>query len=82
MIEITIDGLNERQRVLADIIWAFEDRKGINAFVRSLPTIQLQDEAKAIVELMILAAVEQCYDGVGSMDAAQSVLSKYNTKKG
>ena len=82
MIEITIDGLNDRQRVLADIIWAFEDRKGINAFVRSLPTIQLQDEAKAIVELMILAAVEQCYDGAGSMDAAQSVLSKYNTKKG
>jgi hypothetical protein len=82
MIEITIDGLNERQRVLADIIWAFEDRKGINAFIRSLPTVQLQDEAKAIVELMILAAVEQCYDGVGTMDAAQSVLSKYNTKKG
>ncbi len=76
MIEITIDGLNARQRVLADIIWAFEDRKGINAFIRSLPTVDLQDEAKAIVELMILAAVEQCYDGLGSMDAAEQLINK------
>ncbi len=76
MIEITIDGLNARQRVLADIIWSFEDRKGINSFIRSLPTVELQDEAKAIVELMILAAVEQCYDGLGSMDAAEQLINK------
>jgi hypothetical protein len=76
MIEITIDGLNARQRVLADIIWSFEDRKGINSFIRSLPTVDLQDEAKAIVELMILAAVEQCYDGLGSMDAAEQLINK------
>jgi hypothetical protein len=76
MIEITIDGLNARQRVLADIIWSFQDRKGINTFIRSLPTVDLQDEAKAIVELMILAAVEQCYDGLGSMDAAEQLINK------
>jgi hypothetical protein len=76
MIEITIDGLNARQRVLADIIWSFQDRKGINSFIRSLPTVDLQDEAKAIVELMILAAVEQCYDGLGSMDAAEQLINK------
>jgi hypothetical protein len=75
-IEITIDGLNARQRVLADIIWSFQDRKDINAFIRSLPTVDLQDEAKAIVELMILAAVEQCYDGLGSMDAAEKLINK------
>ncbi len=81
-LEITIDGLNERQRVLADIIWAFEDRKGINAFIRSLPTVALQDEARTIVDLMIMSAVEQCYDGIGGMDAAAEVLQKYNKKKG
>ena len=75
-IEITIDGLNARQQVLADIIWSFQDRKDINAFIRSLPTVDLQDEAKAIVELMILAAVEQCYDGLGSMDAAEQLINK------
>ncbi len=82
MIEITIEGLNARQRVLADIIWAFEDRKGINAFIRSLPTVELQDEARSIVDLMIMATIEQAYDGLGSLDAAQNVLQKYNTKKG
>ncbi len=78
--EITIQGLNKRQQVLADIIWACDTRKQINEFIRSLPTIQLQDEAKSIVELMILATVEQCYDGLGSMDESRQVLQKYNTK--
>ena len=76
-IEIQIEGLNARQRVLADIIWEFEDRKGINAFIRSLPTVQLQDEAKAIVELMILATVEQAYAGINdNMEAAQQLINK------
>ena len=75
-IEITIEGLNERQRVLADIIWAFEDRKSINAFIRSLPTVDLQDEARTIVDLMIMATVEQAYDGLGSLDEADAVIRK------
>ena len=82
MIEITIDGLNERQQVLADIIWAFQDRQGITQFIRSLPTVELQDEANSIVNLMIMAAVEQCYDGLGNMEESSQVLQKYNTKKG
>lgn len=75
-IEITIEGLNERQRFLADIIWACDTRAQINTFIRSLPTVQLQDEAKAIIELMILATVEQCYDGLGSMDEAAQLINK------
>lgn len=74
--EITIAGLNARQQVLADIIWACDTRAQINSFIRSLPTIRLQDEAKNIVELMILATVEQCYDGLGSMDEAQQLINK------
>jgi hypothetical protein len=74
--EITIEGLNARQRVLADIIWACETRKQINEFIRSLPTVQLQDEARAIVDLMIMATVEQCYDGLSPMNEAQSLIRK------
>lgn len=74
--EITIAGLTERQRFLADIIWAFETRKQINEFIRSLPTVQLQDEAKNIVELMILATIEQAVDGRGDMDEAQELINK------
>lgn len=74
--EITIEGLNERQRFLADIIWQFETRDQIRAFIRSLPTVQLQDEAKSIVDLMIMATIEQCYDGLGEMEEAAKVIRK------
>lgn len=76
MVEIQIQGLNKRQQVLADIIWACESRKQVNEFIRSLPTVQLQDEAKSIVDLMILATIEQCYDGLGSMDEAAKLINK------
>ena len=75
-IEITIEGLNERQRFLADIIWACETRAQINTFIRSLPTVDLQDEARSIVDLMIMATVEQAYDGLGSLDEAQHLINK------
>ncbi len=76
MLEIRIQGLNARQKVLADIIWKCDTRAQIDTFIKSLPTVQLQDEAKNIVELMILATIEQCYDGLGSMDEAQQLINK------
>jgi hypothetical protein len=75
-IEITIEGLNERQKVLADMIWACDTRAQINTLIRSLPTVQLQDEAKSIMEMMILATIEQAYDGLGSLDEAQQLINK------
>lgn len=76
MIEITIEGLNDRQRFIADIIWACNSRKQVNEFIRSLPTVALQDEARSIVDLMIMATVEQAYDGLGSLDEAQQLINK------
>jgi hypothetical protein len=81
-VEFTIEGLNAQQRVLADIIWACETKDKVEAFVRALPTKALRNEASSIVDLMILAVVEQCYDGLAEMSEAQKVLVKYNTKKG
>ena len=76
MLEITIQGLNARQQVLADIIWACDTRKQINEFIRSLPTVELQDEARSIVDLMIMATIEQCYDGLGEMTEATQLINK------
>ena len=76
MIEITIEGLNARQKVLADIIWACDTRKQINEFIRSLPTVDMQDEARSIVDLMIMATIEQAYDGLGSLDEATKLINK------
>lgn len=75
-IEITIEGLNARQRVLADMIWACDTRAQINTLIRSLPTVELQDEARTIVDLMIMATVEQAYDGLGSLDEAAQLIQK------
>jgi hypothetical protein len=76
MIEITIDGLNQRQRILADMIWACESKADINRLIKSLPTQEMKDEATTIVDLMMMASIEQCYDGLGSMDEAKQLIKK------
>ncbi len=82
-VEFTIEGLNARQRFLADIIWACETKDKVEAFIQALPTKALRNEARSIVDLMIMAVVEQCYDGISpNMDQAEQVLQKYNKKKG
>lgn len=53
--DITIEGLNERQRTLADIIWACDTQEDADRFIESLPTVALRQEAASIKELMILA---------------------------
>jgi hypothetical protein len=76
-IEFTIEGLNAQQRVLADIIWACETKDKVDAFIRALPTRALRNEARSIVDLMILAVVEQCYDGINpDMTAANQLINK------
>jgi hypothetical protein len=78
MIEITIDGLNQRQRLLADMIWACESKADINRLIKSFPTQEMKDEATTIVDLMLMASIEQCYDGLGSMDEAKALINKVN----
>ena len=76
-VEFTIEGLNARQRFLADIIWACENKDNVDAFIRALPTKALRNEARVIVDLMVLAVVEQCYDGINpNLTEAQSILKK------
>jgi len=78
-VEFTLEGLNPKQMVLADIMWALEDFEQVQTFIRTLPSRE-QAECRSIIELMKMAVVEQCYDG--SVAKAREVLRKYNTKKG
>ena len=76
-VEFTIEGLNAQQRFLADIIWACNNKSDVEKFIAALPTKALRNEAKSIVDLMILAVVEQCYDGINpDMDAAKQLINK------
>jgi len=80
MLEITIDGLNPRQRILADMIWACDSKADINRLMEFLPTQEMKDEAQVIIDLMLMATIEQCYDGISPMDEAEKVLKRIAKK--
>jgi hypothetical protein len=69
--DIQIQGLNSRQRVLCDIIWACDSKEQVLNFVRSLPTAQKR-EAEVMVEMMTLAF----FDSVDSIDLAKPIIDK------
>ena len=76
MIEITLEGLNARQKVLADMIWACDSKADVENFIAALGTKALRREAEVIVEMLLMATIEQCYDGISSMDEAQQLINK------
>ena len=80
MLEITIDGLSPRQVIIADLIWACKSKEDIDGFIRFLPTQEMKDEARVIVDLMLMATIEQCYDGISPMDEATEVLKRIAKK--
>ena len=57
MNEIKIDGLNQRQRVLADIMWSIEEWSDVERFIATLP-IRERIECEGIVEMMRMELVE------------------------
>ena len=75
MIEIELQGLNARQQMLADIMWQLEEYDDVQAFIATLPDREAC-ECESIIEMMRMAVVEQCYDGVQKLDAAKSVIDK------
>ena len=75
MIEFELQGLNARQRMLADIMWQLEEYDDVQAFIATLPDREAC-ECESIIEMMKMAVVEQCYDCIQKLDAAKSVIDK------
>ena len=80
MIDIELHGLTARQHTIADILWAFEDGKDADRFVRCLPTAELRNEAQSIKDLMLMAAVEQLYDCISDNPDAKMVIDKISKR--
>ena len=80
-VEFTLEGLTPRQRVLADIIWACEEMADILKFIKTLPTVAMQQEARSIVDLMKMAAVEQCYEDIAEPMDVKTLLAKISIRK-
>ena len=77
MIDIELHGLTARQHTIADILWAFEDGKDADRFIRCLPTAEFRNEAQSIKDLMLMAAVEQLYDGITDDPEANDLLKQF-----
>ena len=55
---ITIQGLTEQQRRLADMIWSCDSQEDVARFMQALPAEYKQD-AESVHELMIAAVFDQ-----------------------
>ena len=62
-IEIKLSGLNKRQKVLADIMWAIPEWDDIERFIATLPKRE-RIECQGIVEMIRLEVVEQYRAGM------------------
>jgi hypothetical protein len=79
-IEFTLDHLNSKQKVLADIIWSFQEFDQVEKFIASLGGPD-QMECRTIIELMKISAMDQSYDDIGELDEAKDVLKNLRLKK-
>ena len=76
-VEFTIQGLNPKQMALADIMWSLDGFDEVQAFIKTLPKRE-QKECHTIIELMKMAVIEQCYDGINpDMPEAQDFLNQF-----
>jgi len=78
-VEFTLEGLNKRQKMLADILWSFEEWPQVEAFIKTLPKRE-KAECESLIEMMKMAIVEQCYDGIQPLNEAKSVIDKVSKR--
>ena len=72
---IKIEGLNKKQRLLADIIWALDSQQQVELFIASLP-LKERREAQTVTELMILAFLDECESVAEAQQVIKSIVDK------
>lgn len=82
MPEITLRGLNKRQKVLADIIWSLEEWDDVENLINALPKRE-QAEAQGIIEMMRMELVESYRQemGINNTHEADQVIAKFRLTK-
>ena len=56
---IQIQGLNERQKSIMDMLWSMDSMDKVNAFIRALPTKQDQVDAASLIQIAVEETIEQ-----------------------
>jgi hypothetical protein len=67
---IQIEGLNKRQRAIADVLWLMNSKADALRFIASLEPTTRRD-AETVIEMMQLAVVDEC-DSID--DSVKSML--------
>jgi len=81
-VEIKLEGLNARQKVLADIMWELEEYEDVERFMATLPKRE-RIECEGIIEMMKLELVESYRKGMGieNTQEANRVIDQFRLTK-
>ena len=79
-VEFTLEGLNPKQKALCDIMWGFEEFTEVEAFMATLPKRE-RIECEGLIEMMRMAVVEQCYEGIRNTQEADKVIDQFRLTK-
>ncbi len=82
MVEIKLEGLNARQKGLADILWSIEEWSDAERFIATLPKRE-RAECESIVDMMKMELVESYRKGRGISDTpdADRVIDQFRLTK-
>jgi hypothetical protein len=81
-VEIKLEGLNARQKVLADIMWELEEYEDVERFMASLPKRE-RIECEGIIEMMKMELVESYRKGMGinNNPEADQIINQFRLTK-
>jgi len=69
MSKVQIEGLNNRQRAIADVLWMMQTRTEVEAFIRALHP-SMRADAETVVEMMMLAV----WDDIDTVDESVKLM--------
>lgn len=72
---ITVEGLTDRQRKIADILWHLEDAQAINSLIRS-STPDMARDIITVREMIIAAALDEHTEVV---DEVKDLIDHYRS---
>lgn len=64
----TIQGLTERQKTIADLLWACQGIDSVNQLIKALPTEQDRRDAQSMVKIIVY----ECWEQEHGLDAYES----------
>lgn len=77
---IRLQGLSPRQRQLCDLMWSCRDLHHVRTLIAALPTVQDQQDAQTLMELLIYESLESqgCLDQHAA--AAAAVIDRMRSR--